>query len=313
MHFMEPSDFSQRKFAIIIPCYKSEHTIAATLRGIMEQGEALDRVLCVVIADDVSPDQTVEVAKAVWQLQHPPLRFEQRRKNLGEMINVNTAVAGLPPQVEWWLNMHGDNIPKPDWLKLITDRCLATPPNVGIVCASYDSFYEDGRTQLGDEQAEAPLGLIKGEVANVRCTIRQGCWWHNSCGAIRVVTFREVGGLPPGMRQKGDWDFLLRVLHAGWDIEYLPRTLMRYRIHGAGASGFAFQFHFDVEETLQVIQKYSRVLTWGDIICVHRSNAQYLVRRTARSLLHRDFVRARKAVRMLVRVGASCVSCLAAR
>jgi len=49
-----------RKFAITIPCYKSESTIAETLAGIMEQEEAvLQRVVCVVIADDVSPDGTL--------------------------------------------------------------------------------------------------------------------------------------------------------------------------------------------------------------------------------------------------------------
>ena len=43
----------------------------------MDQGEALDRVLCVVIADDVTPDRTLEVVRRVWHLSHPPLHFEE--------------------------------------------------------------------------------------------------------------------------------------------------------------------------------------------------------------------------------------------
>src|ERR1700678_2221500 len=104
-------DLSDCKCAITILCYNSESTIAETLQGIMAQeADMLSRVLCVVIADDMSPDKTLEVVRSVWQLGWPPLKFEKRRKNVGEMINVNTAVAGLPSQVEWFLHMHGDNI-----------------------------------------------------------------------------------------------------------------------------------------------------------------------------------------------------------
>jgi len=304
---------SDCRFAITIPCYKSEVTIAETLQGVMDQGEALQRVMCVVIADDASPDRTVDVAREVWQMKRLPLTFEARSRNVGEMVNVNTTVAGLPEQTEWFLHMHGDNIPKPGWLQLITDRCLVAAANVGIVCASYDTFHNDGRAGTGEERPGAPPVVIKGGLASIRDTIRKGCWWHNSCCAVRVSTFREVGGFPPGMRQAGDWDFLLRVLNAGWDIEYLPRTLMRYRMHKASASGFAFKTHLDIEESLQVIQKYARFLTWGDIFFTHGRYSQFLIRRFGASILRGDFHRSRKALRMLVRIAASCVSCVAVK
>ena len=106
--YFEGEMTSDCKFAITIPCYKSESTITDTLRGIMGQGEGvLRRVACVVIADDVSPDNTVDVVRDVWALAWPPLKFESRRKNVGEMINVNTAVTSLPNDVEWFLHRRG--------------------------------------------------------------------------------------------------------------------------------------------------------------------------------------------------------------
>jgi len=308
-----PNRDADRKFAITVPCYNSEATIAETLQGIMDQGDALRRVLCVVIADDASPDRTVGVARDAWQVNGLPLTFQARSRNLGEMVNVNTTVADLPKRAEWFLHMHGDNIPKPGWLLLITNQCLAAAANVGIVCASYDTFYDDGRAETGEERTGNAPVVIKGGLASVRDTIRRGCWWHNSCCAIRVSTFREVGGFPPGMRQKGDWDFLLRVLNAGWDIEYLPRALMRYRLHEASASGFAFKTHLDIEESLQVVQKYARSLTWCDLIFVHRQYSHFLMRRFGASILRGDAQRSRKALRMLVRVAASWVSCVAVK
>jgi hypothetical protein len=228
------------------------------------------------------------------------------------MINVNTTVAELPAAIEWFLHMHGDNIPKPGWLQILTDRCLAVPANVGIVCASYDTF-GDGAPAPGEERPEAAPVPIRGGVASVRDTVRRGCWWHNSCCAIRVSTFLEAGGFPSSMRQKGDWDFLLRVLNAGWDIEYLPRTLMRYRIHDDSASGFAFRNHLDIEESLQVVQKYARLLTLRDIAFVHTQYAGYLARRAAGSLLRGQVSRSRTALCMLIRTAASGISCVAVK
>src|SRR5690349_6563754 len=105
-----------RRFAITIPCYMSERTIAETLIGVMNQGQALERVACIIIADDASPDRTLEVVKNTWCLPHPPIRLEIREKNVGEMANVNSTVGHLPDEVEWFLHMHGDNIPKREWL-----------------------------------------------------------------------------------------------------------------------------------------------------------------------------------------------------
>jgi GT2 family glycosyltransferase len=306
---METDDNS--RFAITIPCYKSEATIAETLEGIMlQEEEVLQRVRCIVIADDKSPDKTLDVVRNVWKRKWPPLKFECRARNLGEMLNVNTAVWGLPQGVEWFLHMHGDNIPKSGWLRLITDQCLVADSNVGIVCASYDTFFDNGVEQPGEERPGAPPVVVKGDLSSVRNTIRNGCWWHNSCGAIRVSTFREVGGLPPGMRQKGDWDFLLRVLNSGWDIIYLPRTLMRYRLHRQSASGNAFNSHLDVEESLQILQKYAAMLRAGHIIQTHADYGISLLRRCGASLYRREFRRSRRAAAMLIRTASNCLSCL---
>ncbi len=299
------------KFAITVPCYKSESTIADTLRGIISQGEeALRRVACVVIADDMSPDNTLAVVRETWNVDWPPLKFSSCRKNVGEMVNVNTAVASLPAGVEWFLHMHGDNIPKPEWLMMITDQCLSAGPNVGIVCASYDVFDGDGKIETGEDIPEAEPTLVEGGIPSLRGTVRRGCWWHNSCGAIRTSTFRETGGLPPGMRQKGDWDLLLRILAANWDIQYIPRTLMLYRAHEQSASSFAFARHLDIEESLQVIQKHAPVLTAADILSVHFSYLRYLLRRVAASLYRLQFTRLSTALLMLLRTCFSSLSCL---
>jgi len=309
-YLMRASEAQECRFAITIPCYKSAATIGETLKAVMEQDEeSLRRVQCVVIADDVSPDHTLDVVRSVWKRERPPLKFEAPPRNLGEMLNVNTAVAGLPETVEWFLHMHGDNIPKPGWLRLITDQCLAAGPEVGIVCASYDVFHEDGAEELGEERPGAPPIVVRGGLESLRDTIRRGCWWHNSCGAIRVAAFRETGGLPAGMRQKGDWDFLLRLLNAGWDVVYLPRTLMRYRIHRDSASGYAFTSHLDIEESLQIIQKHAASLRASDIMYVHGQCAIALLRRCAASLYRREFGRSGRAALMLLRTSANCFSC----
>src|SRR5579859_4058158 len=106
---------------ILIPAYRCERTILDTLESIQNQGPALAEVQKVVIADDGSRDRTAEVAKDAWHVS-VPLQVLERRFNCGEYASVDNAIEQFPPEVEWVLIMHADNIAKPGWLETFLDR-----------------------------------------------------------------------------------------------------------------------------------------------------------------------------------------------
>src|SRR5439155_4241151 len=92
-------------------------------------------------------------------------------------------------------------------------------------------------------------------------TLMRGCWWHVSGCAIRIEAFENIGGFDANMPQLGDWEWLLRCLAAGWSVEYVPTTLIRYRQTPASVSSVSFRVDRDIRESLSIISRYSHLLT----------------------------------------------------
>lgn len=276
--------------------------------GILNQGPSLKNVHEVVLADDCSPDRTEAVAKKIWKASTPPLRTFRNSKNTKEYINVNTCIASLPENVEWFLHMHGDNVPLPNWLESFQKACLKADDKVGMVCASYEVFEGNKNLNVGDKRGGQER-IIGGD-ESVRGTILKGCWWHTSCTAIRKKTFLEVGGFPPGMRQKGDWDYLLRFLSSGSDIIYLQKPLMRYRMHEASASSFALGANLDIEESLQIVLKFAGIMRAHEILLYHYRTAVTLLRRNLSAIIKINPKKAYSSALYQIRNCANCISCL---
>jgi len=277
--------------AIIIPGYNCEPYVKATLESLMGQGDALRWVDRVILADDCSTDRTIGVARAVWKGQIP-LEVVEARQNRGEYQNMNEAVARLPKYIEWFLILHADNLAKPGWIATLLDRIAVADEKIGTICTSWDDLYEDGRVAPGENRQRPTPERIVGNRASVAGTILRGCWWHISSCAIRVKTYREIGGLPLGLRLKGDWDFLLRLLACGWDVEYVPKALMLYRANPAGSSSVSFQRHRDVFEALTVTQRYHDVLSIHSLIGYHGYHLKTLARRLVGGVARGHFRRA---------------------
>ena len=126
----------------------------------------------------------------------------------------------------------------------------------------------------------------------------------------RVRTYREIGGLPLGLRLKGDWDFLLRLLGAGWDIEYIPTALMHYRMNPTGSSSISFRQHRDIYETLTVVQRHQLVANPWQITTVHAANIWMLMRRLGKAVLTAKAERAMRTIPTAGFVVGSWAGCL---
>ena len=58
------------------------------------------------------------------------------------------------------------------------------------------------------------------------------------------------------MHYMGDFEWLLRCLKLGYDIEYIPRTTMLYRMHSATVSSNSFRRGQDLIERLEIFGSY---------------------------------------------------------
>jgi hypothetical protein len=107
--------------------------------------------------------------------------------------------------------MHADNVAKPGWLAALINCADASDAKTAIVNASWDIWDGKDGVTPGEQGSAADLKTVVGGTLAVQQTLWQGCWWHISSSIVRLSAFRQVGGLPRGLRLKGDWDFMLRI------------------------------------------------------------------------------------------------------
>lgn len=269
---------------IIIPTYNSATTIGATLESMQHQGDFLNKISAIYLADDYSTDNTIEIAKQTWKVS-TPLLVLQGERNLGERGNVNRAIEVVKQSADWVLLLHSDDIAKPNWLEMMVSRIEACSEQVGSICSSWDNLMPDGSIQAGEDNPSQQIEVIESGNKSVRKTLLSGCWWHISGCAIRITAFEALGGFNPQLPQLGDWEWLLRCLRGGWGVEYIPRTLILYRQHQASVSSKSFQTHQDIKEFLEIIPTYTNLLNLSEMLQIYSLRMKWLFRRFIKSFI----------------------------
>jgi GT2 family glycosyltransferase len=284
--------------AVVIMAYNRPVTILETIDSLLAQERALTSIAAVYLADDCSTDHTVAASRARWT-SATPLTLLQPKRNAGTWGNVNHAVATLAGRHDWVLLLHDDDMVKPNWLGAMCDRIRECAPSTLTICSSWDSLNPDGATVPGEDDPAKPAEIVAGGASSVRGTLLRGCWWHFSGCAIRTRGFLDVGVFDPAFPQCADQDWLIRGLDRGWDVEYIPRTLLIYRQHHASLSSKSFLVHQDLVEQLMLVDRFGGVLSKGESLRFHAQLMNFLIRRVGRALIRRRPQMLFNAVRLL--------------
>jgi glycosyltransferase involved in cell wall biosynthesis len=241
--------------AVIIPAYNAAATIAETLHSV-RACRGIDEIGHIFVCDDGSADDTVGCARKAWA-GPPALTIVQNKSNLGERRTINAAIQNCKDIYEWIFLLHADDVVKENWVELYLPRMHDADPQVASICSSYDCWYQDtGRIDPGENDFSRDVKVIKGSFETVAGTLKAGCWWHVSGCAIRVPNFIEIGGFRPDMPQLGDFEWLLRCLKSKFDIIYIPRTTMLYRMHANSVSSDSYRIGRDLTERLGICEEY---------------------------------------------------------
>jgi glycosyltransferase involved in cell wall biosynthesis len=300
--------------SLLIPSFNSAQTIGATLNSVQSQGKALGRIAGVYIADDCSRDNSISVAEANWTATAIPLHVIKQERNLGQWANVNKTMALLGETADWVLLLHSDDIAKPNWLETMISRMEGCLENVGSICSSWDTLMPDGSIVPGENDPSRLVEVIKGTIEAVQGTLKRGCWWHISGCAIRMrAFFKDVGEFDPALTHLGDWEWLLRCLHKGWEVEYVPRTLILYRQHQRSVSSMSFLHDRDVVESLEIVRHYVQVLSKKDLISLHLRRVTYMVRRFVRAVIELRLQRCLQAAGIMALIWRNLFKCLQGR
>jgi GT2 family glycosyltransferase len=241
--------------AIVIPAFNAAATIVETLRAV-QACPGVAKLGGVFVCDDASTDNTPIVAADAW-ISMPQLTILQNGQRLGQHGTVNAAFEQLRTRYEWIFILHADDVVKENWLDLYFNRIKAAEQRVASICSSYDCWYPAAKKiESGEDDFSRDLEIVRGARESVLGTLKAGCWWHISGCAIRVERFFEIGGFRPHLDYMADFDWLLRCLKLGYDIEYIPRTTMLYRMHSASVASNSFRRGQDLIERLELFGIY---------------------------------------------------------
>jgi GT2 family glycosyltransferase len=241
--------------AIVIPAFNAAATIAETLRAV-QACPGVAKLGGVFVCNDASTDNTPKLAADAWRISTPKLTILQNGQRFGQHRTVNAAFERLHKHYEWIFILHADDVVKENWLDLYFQRIKAATPRVASICSSYDHWDSTAnRIDAGEDDFSRDLEIIRGTRESVVGTLKAGCWWHISGCAIRVEQFFEVGEFRQHL-DRADFDWLLRCLKLGYDIEYIPRTTMLYRMHSASISSDSFRHGRDLIEQLEIFGSY---------------------------------------------------------
>jgi GT2 family glycosyltransferase len=242
--------------AVVIPAFNAAGTIVETLRAVQACPDVA-KLGGVFVCDDASTDNTPKLAADAW-ISTPKLTILRNGQRLGQHSTVNAVFEQLRKHYEWIFILHADDVVKENWLDLYFRRIKAAEPRVASICSSYDCWYPAAkRIDPGEDDFSRDFEMIHGTRETVLGTLKAGCWWHISGCAIRVERFFEIGGFRPHLDYMADFDWLLRCLKLGYDIEYIPRTTMLYRMHSASVSSNSFRRGQDLIERLETFGTYS--------------------------------------------------------
>jgi glycosyltransferase involved in cell wall biosynthesis len=272
------------RVAILIPSYNSADTIAQTLDSVQNQLPDAVSDIRIYLADDGSKDGTVAVAQHTWKA-HIPLRVIGRQRNLGQWPNKNSALAEISSNADWVLLLHSDDFARREWLSVLLNRVSCCPASVGSICSGWKNLSVENPIPRPEDNAPPEIRQIRGTGESVRMTLLKGCWWLISGCAIRLATYRDVGPFDPRFPYGGDYEWLLRLLHKGWDVEFVEKNLTFRRHHSGSVGGQSSLRHVDIRDYIRIYNRYASVLTPGEILRLHVEACVALVRRMARSVL----------------------------
>jgi glycosyltransferase involved in cell wall biosynthesis len=209
--------------SVVIPCYKAEQYVLATVRSVLAQGVPTE----IIVVDDGSPDRSVEVL----QRSGLPLTV-LRQPNQGVAAARNAGVAAA--RSRWIAFVDADDIWLPGKLEAQLNllerssgaRMAYSAWHVwpSIVAEPDQELLAALRRELDSpERWQGPSGDIYPELL-------QDCAVWTSTVVVDRELFQQVGGFDAGLRIGEDYDLWLRLSRVT-PILRVPAPLALYRMH----------------------------------------------------------------------------------
>jgi glycosyltransferase involved in cell wall biosynthesis len=233
--------------SVVIPVYNGATHIAQTLAAVFAQTY---RHFEVLLVDDASPDNTLEVAAACGY----PLRV-LHQANAGVSQARNTGAAASQGELLCFLDQ--DDIWYPEHLQRHVDVFLRQP-DCGVVVSPYQHWYPgaNGHASPAEIKPALPAQQFDADFSGwVYHQFMLDCWALTSATTIRRSVWDRVGGFDAKQPFGEEWELWLRLSR---EVQFAklcwPPVL--YRQHASQGSRFVRPVDHRVELLLRAQQAH---------------------------------------------------------
>jgi glycosyltransferase involved in cell wall biosynthesis len=189
--------------SVVIPVYAGAAHIAQTLHAVFAQTY---RHLEVLLVDDASPDDTLQVAAATG---HPLRVLRQANAGVSQARNAGAAAS----QGELLCFLDQDDVWYPEHLQRHVDVFLRQP-DCGVVVSPYQHWYPGaaGHAAPAAIKPEPPADGLDADFSGwVYHQFMLDCWALTSATTIRRSVWDRVGGFDPQQPFGEEWQLWLRL------------------------------------------------------------------------------------------------------
>lgn len=226
-------------FSIITPSFNQGKFIEETLESVFNQTYTNYEH---IIIDGGSTDETIEILKK-YKAKYPSKIKWISEKDKGQSDAINKGLKMAAGDILCYLN--SDDIFIPNTLQLVADF-FTKNKEADWLTGNYiiidengneiQSFIKNYKTIL----ASMPFKERLLEIVNF---INQpSTFW-------RKQVYKKIGGFSLDYRYNMDYDYWIRMIKAGYKINYINKPLSKFRIHrkSKGGSGYKIQFREDLD------------------------------------------------------------------
>lgn len=252
--------------SVVIPAYNSSKFIAQTLQSVLGQTFPATEIL---VIDDGSTDDTATIAERFG----PPVRVI-RRPNARQAASRNFGVAEATG--EWVAFVDADDIWEPNKLERQMGE-LEVHPDADVCYTARTEMLQIGHEARLGKRLPAPTPQ------ELRECLLEKTGFLPSTVMIRRSVFLKMKGFDTRFTIVEDWDFWLRLLHAGVKFVGCEEALVRYRIHPASVSHRAMvmleeQVVILRERVLPYVPLFKRPFHYHRVLSGKESSAAYVLR-----------------------------------
>lgn len=242
-----------KKVSVIIPVFRVEKYIGATIKSVLDQTY---KEIEILIVDDGCLDQSIEICQ---QFTDPRIKII-RQANRGLAGARNTGIRHA--QGEYLAFLDGDDLWLPSKLEKHIEH-LESSPNVGV-SFSRSALIDEAGNSLNtylmpklkditppDILCDNPVG--NGSSAVIRSSVFAAIEFQdNLYGSVENFYFDDR------FRQAEDVECWLRIaILTNWQFEGIPEALTLYRVNSGGLSASLFKQYEALQKVIEITRSYA--------------------------------------------------------